>query len=217
MLAIDHLVVGARTLDAGVAWCEAMLGVLPPGGGKHALMSTHNRVMSIASAAAPKAYLEIIAIDPQAPDPGRRRWFDLDEPAMQAALAQGPRLIHWVARCEDIDARCSHLRELGVDRGEVLDAQRQSERGLLRWRISVRADGARLFDGAMPTLIQWGDAHPVDDMGGSGVQLRRLDVRGLAPDVQTVCAAPGVHFSDGLPTLAAILSTPRGEVRLESH
>jgi hypothetical protein len=213
-LAIDHLVIGARTLDEGVAWCEATLGVVPPAGGKHALMGTHNLVMSIASQAAPKAYLEIIAIDPGAPDPGRQRWFDLDSPAMQALLAQGPRLIHWVARCEDIDARCARLREFGIDRGEVLDAQRQTERGLLRWRITVRADGARLFDGALPTLIQWGDAHPVDGMQDSVVQLQCLEVHGLPAAAQAVCQAPGVLFDAGLPCLTAVLSTRQGEVRL---
>ena len=213
-LAIDHLVIGARTLDEGVAWCGATLGVVPSGGGKHALMGTYNRVMSIASPAAPKAYLEIIAIDPEAPDPGRLRWFDLDSPAMQAMLAQGPRLVHWVARCEDIDERCSRLREAGIDRGEVLAAQRQTARGLLRWRISVRPDGARLFDGALPTLIQWGAEHPVDGMSDSGVQLQRLEVGGLPADAQAVCMAPGVRFSDDGPALTAILSTPQGEVRL---
>jgi len=213
-LAIDHLVIGARTLDEGVAWCEATLGARPTGGGKHALMGTHNRVMSIASAALPRAYLEIIAIDPQAPHPGRTRWFDLDSPAMQAVLAQGPRLVHWVARCEDIDACCARLREAGIDRGEVLGAQRETERGLLRWRISVRPDGARLFDGALPTLIQWTHEHPVDGMCDSGVHLQRLEIGGLPATAQAVCSAPGVRFADGPPTLAAILSTPQGEVRL---
>lgn len=215
-LAIDHLVVAARSLDEGVAWCEATFGALPPGGGKHALMGTHNRVMSIASADMPRAYLEIIAIDPEAPDPGRCRWFDLDSVAMQSTIGKGPRLIHWVAQCEDIDARCARLRELGIDRGEVLDAQRQTERALLRWRISVRPDGARLFDGALPTLIQWGGEHPIDGMGDSGVQLRRLDVGGLPTEARFECATSGVRFVDGPPTLSAILSTPKGDVRLTS-
>jgi hypothetical protein len=30
---LDHLVVAARTLDEGVAWCEATLGVTPGPGG----------------------------------------------------------------------------------------------------------------------------------------------------------------------------------------
>ena len=37
---IDHLVVAARTLVEGVAWCEATLGVVPGPGGEHALFGT---------------------------------------------------------------------------------------------------------------------------------------------------------------------------------
>jgi len=151
--AFDHLVIGARTLDEGVAWCEATLGIVPPAGGRHALMSTHNRVFAAATSAAPRAYVEIIAIDPQAPPPARTRWYDLDDTRLQAALARGPRLIHWVLACDDIDERCRRLAGIGLDRGRVLDVERATPEGPLRWRISVRDDGARLVDGALPTLI----------------------------------------------------------------
>jgi hypothetical protein len=50
------------------------------------------------SARFPRAYLEIIAIDPDGVAPPHPRWFGLDEPALQRALEAGPRLIHWVAR-----------------------------------------------------------------------------------------------------------------------
>jgi len=46
-IAPDHLVVAARTLDEGAAWCEATLGVVPAPGGKHPLMATHNRLLAI--------------------------------------------------------------------------------------------------------------------------------------------------------------------------
>ena len=49
--AVDHLVVAARTLDEGVAWCEATLGITPTAGGQHPLMGTHNRVFAIGSEA----------------------------------------------------------------------------------------------------------------------------------------------------------------------
>jgi hypothetical protein len=68
--AVDHLVVAAATLEQGVAWCEATLGVTPGPGGRHALMGTHNRLLNLGSAAFPHSYLEIIAIDPEAPAPG---------------------------------------------------------------------------------------------------------------------------------------------------
>ncbi len=98
---IDHLVIAARSLDEGVRWCEATLGVTPAGGGAHPLMGTHNRLLNIAADGFPRCYLEIIAIEPGKPPTraaGLRRWFDLDDAALQAALAQrGPRLIHFAA------------------------------------------------------------------------------------------------------------------------
>ena len=125
-IALDHLVVAARTLDAGVAWCAATLGVAPSAGGRHALMGTHNRVLSIAAPAFPRAYLEIIAVDPQAAPPGRRRWFDLDDPVLATRLDAGPALVAWVARCDDIGAACAVLAARGVDPGRVLDAERDT-------------------------------------------------------------------------------------------
>lgn len=214
--ALDHLVIAARTLDEGVAWCEATLGVTPAAGGRHALMSTHNRLFSIASPAAPRAYGEIIAIDPDAPDPGRARWFDLDSPEMHRRLAGGPQLIHWVLRCDDIEARCERLRHAGVDRGEVTAAQRQTPQGLLQWRISVRADGARLFDGALPTLIQWGARHPSDTLPDAGVRLDRLQVAGLPQSLVPDCAADGVVFVVRDTPLCAYMSTPLGPVSLRA-
>ncbi|HNK19693.1 MAG TPA: VOC family protein, partial [Piscinibacter sp.] len=132
--AVDHLVIGAATLAQGAAWCEAAFGVAPGPGGKHALMGTHNRLLSLACEAFPRCYLEIIAIDPDAPAPARRRWFDLDDAAMQAALTAGPRLIHWVARCDDLAAECAARAATGIDAGEILAAERATPQGLLRWR-----------------------------------------------------------------------------------
>ena len=71
-VAVDHLVVAAPSLEAGVAWCEATLGVTPGPGGRHPQFGTHNRLLKIASEAYPQAYLEIIAIDPQAAPPADR-------------------------------------------------------------------------------------------------------------------------------------------------
>jgi hypothetical protein len=210
--ALDHLVVGAATLEQGAAWCASTLGVAPGPGGKHALMGTHNLLMSIGSPAFPRSYLEIIAIDPHAPAPARRRWFDLDEPALRETLAHGPRLIHWVARCEDVAAECAALAGAGIDRGEVLQAERDTPRGLLRWRISVRRDGARLYGGALPTLIEWGDTHPADDLPASGVQLESLGV-GLLPEVASRRLPAGAATGEGF---TATFATPLGHVRLEA-
>ncbi|MGD9831732.1 MAG: VOC family protein [Piscinibacter sp.] len=208
---VDHLVIGAASLEQGAAWCAATLGVLPGPGGKHALMGTHNLLMAIGAEAFPRSYLEIIAIDPQAPPPGRRRWFDLDDPALRATLAAAPRLIHWVARCEDVAAECAALAGAGIDRGEVLQAERDTPRGTLRWQIAVRPDGQRLFGGALPTLIEWGEVHPAGSLPACGVRLESLAV-GTLPDAAARRLPPGVSTSDAF---AATLATPAGRVRLE--
>lgn len=216
-LAVDHLVVAARTLDEGADWCEATLGIAPLAGGRHALMGTHNRVLLIATPAFPKAYLEIITVDPQAPPPGRSRWFDLDDPALAAALAAGPALVAWVARCEAIESACAALAALGVDPGRVLDAERDTPAGRLRWRIAVPDDGARRFGGALPTLIEWRGAHPADTMPACGVTLASFGVAGPEPLARALDAlqAP-LHARPGVPALAATLDTPRGAVTLRS-
>ena len=213
--AVDHLVVAARTLDEGVAWCEATLGVTPDAGGRHALMGTHNRLLSIASSVFERAYLELIAIDPHAPSPRRPRWFDLEQPAMQAALAGGPQLIHWVMQRDDLDACMARWREAGINPGEAIAAQRDTPEGVLRWRIGVRADGARP-GGAVPTLIEWGDRHPSQRLPARGVALRCLTLAGLPEAVRRDCASAGLRFADAGPALVAELETPRGQVSLSS-
>ena len=220
--ALDHLVVAARTLDDGVAWCEATLGVTPGAGGRHALMSTHNRVFSIASAAYPRAYFELIAIDREAPPPGRARWFGLDDPAVQAVLERGPRLVAWVARVADLDAALAALAARGIDAGRVLQAARMTPQGELRWRIAVRDDGARLYGGAAPTLIEWGDTHPADALAASGVTLAAITLR--APQgspLQGALDALGIDFArfttdTRRPALGIELDAPRGRVRIDA-
>ncbi|MCV0439677.1 MAG: VOC family protein [Hydrogenophaga sp.] len=222
---IDHLVVAARTLDEGVAWCEATLGVTPGPGGAHPLFGTHNRLLKLDGSGPPAAYLEIIAIDPKA-TPTRaahqRRWFDLDDPAMHARLAQhGPQLVHWVASVPDIGAAVAALQAIGIPRGPVVSASRQTPEGLLQWHISVRDDGQRLFNGALPTLIQWVGTHPTRHMPDSGVSLRQLRLRhagaaGLRAALQ-VLRLKGLTVSDGPAGLTAELDTPaQGRVALLS-
>jgi hypothetical protein len=217
---VDHLVVAAETLEQGVQWCEATLGLVPGPGGEHPLMGTHNRLLPVAGPAYPRAYLEIIAINPAARAPSRRRWFDLDDPLLQDAVRLAPRLVHFVASTADAARAIKALRQLGIERGPLVRAERPTPRGVLRWQISVRRDGQRLFYGTLPTLIQWGDAHPADGMSDAGLSLQALRVSHPRPaDVRAAHAAiglVGVTVEQGPPNLVAILATPKGRVELES-
>jgi hypothetical protein len=227
--ALDHLVVAADTLADGVAWCEAVLGVTPAPGGAHALFGTHNRLLRLDGA--DHAYLEIIAIDPAA-TPTRaaplRRWFDLDDPVLRHRLrSHGPRLIHWVARVADAAAAAQALRARGIERGPLLAASRATPHGELRWRLTVRDDGQRLFGGALPTLIAWDGPHPAASLPAQGVALRGLRLAhvradGLRGALQTLgfglAGEPGaddaVSVAPNGPALTATLDTPRGPVTL---
>lgn len=221
---VDHLVVAASTLDEGVAWCEATLGITPGEGGEHPLMGTHNRLLRIDSPLFPQAYLEIIAIHSGAPCAiiaSARRWFDLDNPDLQAKLRQtGPQLVHFVARTR-LAAEAQHgLAQLGVDRGELIEASRMTPQGLLSWKITVRPDGQRLFAGGMPTLIEWGDIHPTQGMPASSIALQSITVsHAQAQALQAAYDAiglKGVHAIAGPVNLIATLQTARGLVTLES-
>lgn len=217
---VDHLVVAAESLEQGVAWCESTLFVTPELGGEHPLMGTHNRLLRIATSQFERAYLEIIAIDPRAADPRRKRWFDLDDPALRQAVRQKPRLVHFVASCERAAVASSALDSLGIDRGPMLAAQRETPRGMLRWKISVRDDGQRLFYGTLPTLIEWGDLHPAGALPDSGLKLLSVTATHPRPD-DLFAAYRAIHLEQvgieaGPPNLCATLITPLGEVTLES-
>jgi hypothetical protein len=220
----DHLVIFASSLAEGVAWCEATLGITPSPGGAHPLMGTHNRLFSLATPQFPRAYAEIIAIDPEA-TPTRaaplKRWFDLDAAALRERVArQGPQLMHWVANVPNLAEALSQWQALGIDRGPAIAASRPTPRGLLEWQITVRDDGQRLFDGCLPTLIQWGSVHPVEHMPASGVTLQGLQLQHPeAPRLQTALDALGfqhIQIQTGPAQLAAMLNTPRGPIRLSS-
>lgn len=155
MTRLDHLVLAAETLAEGLQYIQDTLGLeLPPAGGKHPLMGTHNRLLNLGSG----AYLEIIAIDPEAPPPAQPRWFDLDR------FAGAPRLRTWVARTEDL----SRYQGFG------LGPAREARRGELRWHITLPEDGRLHWGGIVPYLIQWGPRHPTDTLPDVGCRLVEL-------------------------------------------
>jgi hypothetical protein len=198
-LVLDHLAVSAATLDEGVAWVEAALGVPLAGGGKHPYMATHNRLLGLGD-----LYLEVIATDPDAPKPSWPRWFDLDH-------FQGPpRLTNWVCRTDNLDAALT-------DAPNGAGAPVQLQRGDYRWRMAVPADGRLPFDNAYPALIEWqGDLHPTRALRDMGIRLTRLEI--TLPDVTSLQKALAKQFSDPRVTpgvgpykaIRATFSTPNG-------
>lgn len=174
---LDHLIIGAHTLEQGADFIEAILGVQPQAGGRHVAMGTHNLVLKLGA----RAYLEVIAIDPAAVAPSRPRWFGLDDEKLRAQLRERPRLLTWAARTQDIDKA---VKQCPVALGPVY----AMERGAYRWRITIPDDGALICDGVVPALIQWDCAtHPADNLEDHGYEL--ADLTGEHPDAEKVSAA----------------------------
>ena len=228
---IDHLVVAAHSLQQGVEWCEATLGITPAAGGEHEKYGTHNRLFKIATPAFPVAYFEIIAINPDAvieKKPPPMRWFDLDSKQLQAELAKSPRLVHFVVNTDNIQDARHAWKNQGIDRGPIIHASRKTPKGLLQWQITVLPDGDRLFNGTLPTLIQWGkpeaadpmQLHPRNHLPRSGVSLKSLTVS--HPSASKIKAAyeaimlGNIYVTEGPANIVATLQTPKGLVTLES-
>lgn len=206
----DHLVLGCATLAEGIEHVARLTGATAVAGGRHAAMGTHNALVKLGA----RLYLEIIAIDPAAKAPGHPRWFDLDQPSMQAALADKPQLIAWVSRTDDID---DALLRCTIAQGVV----HAMARGDWSWQITIPEDGARPAGGVLPTLIQWAtDAHPSDRLPESGVSLSQIAAAHPEPD-SIRAALKALKLTEALqvtyaavPRLAAMLRTPRGLVSI---
>ena len=202
---IDHVVITAPSLEAGADYVRQMLGVNPPIGGEHLRMGTHNCLLKLGE----KIYLEVISINPYAPQPNRQRWFELDE----ADSSQPIRLATWIAGTNDIHAASSASP---IALGEI----EAMSRGQLNWLITIPADGGLPLHGIAPTLIQWsGGVHPATSLQESGCSLVRLE--GFHPEAgKVVSVLDSIGFegdfrvsaldSGQKPYLVAHIKTPGG-------
>jgi Glyoxalase-like domain len=75
MLKLDHVTVIAPSLAEGVLHVRNCLDLDVPFGQRHAYTGTYNHLLQLGDT----VYLEIVALDPDADAPGRRRWFGLDD------------------------------------------------------------------------------------------------------------------------------------------
>lgn len=208
---IDHLVVGAARLGQGRRYVEDLLGVAMTPGGTHPQMGTHNCLLGLG----PSAYLEVIAIDPQAPPPGRPRWFGLDHPATASRLARGPGLLTWVVHgVNQVDLPPSLRDRLGP-----VETMR---RGGLEWQITIPRDGRPPADGALPALIAWATPeHPARGLPDRGCRLAKLHLhhphaKRISQEFQWLgvseLSAEATHDADDStrPILVADIQTPQG-------
>lgn len=204
---LDHLVFAVPELRAGAARVEELIGAEAAPGGRHQGLGTHNRLVGLG----PGRYLEIIAIDPEQPDPGRPRWFGLDE------LAE-PTLVTWCAKAVDgLEPLIARGREAGIELGDpVKGSRRRPDGSLLSWTFSD--PWAPRADGVVPFFIDWGRSlHPSDGLPAV-CALHTLRLEHPEPeDVRRWLAALGLDTPVArghAPRVVASLDTPNGIVEL---
>ncbi|MDA4844388.1 VOC family protein [Hoeflea poritis] len=207
---IDHFAIGAASLDQGVAAMREALGVEVPAGSKHDAMSTHNCVMQAGN----ESFLELIAIDPDAPDPGRVRWFTLDDSETRTRLEERPRALCWVVNTDDLDGV---LAASPIDLGEVVDFRR----GDRTWRLTVPRDGSLPEGGLVPAFIEWSPGpHPSAGQQDLGVRLKTVNLTHPDPGrlrtvFETLSIAHLAQIEEGDRALAFTLETPNGLVVID--
>jgi len=207
--ALDHVLLGAPTLEAGIAWLEDRTGVRAMMGGSHPGLGTWNALASLG----PAQYVEVIAPDPAQPGvdtfyvPGLR---DFVEPRIAAWAARLGNLRHFTSAppkallCEPL-GQGSRVRPDGTR---------------LAWSLAFPKDRERgTFGGALPFLIEWDEAsaHP----GGSapsGLRLRSISIG--HPDQAALNGAlealdiEGAAREEKAASIRIELETPKGVVIL---
>ena len=164
MLKLDHFAIGCADLDSGVIMLNDMLETPPVVRAKHQLFGTHNALWRLETLGEP-VYLELIAIDPEALNLQRRRWFGLDDAKIQAQFDHAPKLLTFVVNSPDI---VMARGEMPVDPGAPVTVTRNN----LKWQFSLHDDGRLVADGALPYVIEWAPGpKPVDNMAKQHIEL----------------------------------------------
>ena len=156
--AVDHVIIGIRSLDAGIKEFTDRTGVTPVRGGRHPGAGTENALVSLGNG----VYLEIIAVVPG------------DTPARWASLLGMERLTAagWAIQTKNAAAIVDRLKTAGVPHMGPTPGSRETPDGkLLTWQ-SAAVGGPGLE--AAPFLIEWGagTTHPSKSAPGGCVLTR---------------------------------------------
>lgn len=208
--ALDHLLIGAPTMDGGIAWLEARTGVHAAIGGSHPGLGTWNALASLG----PRQYIEIIAPDPAQPGvstfyvPGLR---DFQAPLVTTWAATGLGLAKGFPPSLPDHWSCAPARQ---------GTRIQPDGTRLAWTLVFpKHRRHRTFDGALPFLIEWEsrDHHP-GKSAPPGLTLRSLRFRHPEPEsLKQALAGLGIDgaVEDGVAASIRVeLDTPRGTVVL---
>ena len=199
---IDHVIIGARDIEAVAdrLWERHGLASLP--GGRHPGWGTHNRIVPLAG-----AYLEILGVtdENEALRDPMGRW-------LLANTGTGDPLMAWCCESDDIE-RLARRLGLALERG----ARERPDGSRLSWRLAGREAGL----GARPFFIAWDSPemrpgllnapHAVDVQGIHHVE---VGCSREALDDWVEGDVPAQASGDDGQLRAVVISTAGGEIRL---
>ena len=161
-----------------------------------------------------ESFFELIAIDPDASDPCRARWFTLDFPETIARLEARPRALCWVVSTDNLDDLVANSN---MPLGEIVTFVR----GDRSWRLTVPEDGHLPENGLLPAFIEWSPGpHPSTAHQNLGVTLQQIllshpDPRGLHAKLTSLGVNHLAEVVMGEVGLRFVLETPKGEVIID--
>ena len=213
MISLDHFVIGAVNLPAGVDYVNRLLGVTMPYGGEHEKMGTHNHLMKLGDA----LFLEVIAVNPDAPELNRKRWYGLDNPEVIKRITREPGLLTWVINTADIHSLLAcNAYNFGMPA--------LISRDHLSWYFGLPDDGDVFESGTLPYIMQWNSSdHPAVNMAHLNCKFRSLDLYHpnrdwLAHILKKIDALDlvTVHETDRHPYSVLTIDSPAGLKQLYS-
>lgn len=185
---IDHIILAGPDLTELEEYAEASLGIRPQPGGAHPGVGTRNSLLGLGG----HRYLELVAPDPEQPEPARPRPFRVDE-------VTKPTLTGWALRAGELTERVARAREKDVDPGDPRPMSRMRPDGMeLSWQLtSLDTD----LDGMVPFLIDWGPSpHPSEGL----------------PAVKLVTVRVRHPEAERLSHVLEALEAPRGPIQLRA-
>ena len=163
---LDHIVIGAMTLEDGTRFVENKLQAKLSDIGYHKDLGTHNRVIRISD----DVYLEVIAIDPENRNLKNRQCFNLDNSNLQSKLEKSPQIISYV-----IESKFKNIFK-------YYDPFFEVSRSKYRWLFAMPTYKNNMLDryiietGVIPSLIFWKSEKPINFMERNQFELISFEI-----------------------------------------
>ena len=205
---LDHLIFASPDLDEGVAHITSLTGAEAAFGGPHIGLGSRNSLLTFDDV----TYFEIIAIDPDQPEPKNPRPFGLDD---DGGMRLAGYAIH-PSPGETAEKVVELMRGLGHEPGEITSMSRRKPDGEeISWRLT-RGDAASRADGALPFIIDWGNTPtPALSQPKMG-DLVSFTVTHPDAGLRSIIAGLGIGVEavDGAQALRAVVAVDGKEIEL---